>query len=342
MKALYIGSSDPDSCALLYRDALVDLGYDVVTFDPGYFSTNNFFEKLVVRLTKAPVASKIKASDAKLLEMSKSHQFDLVLVIAENFLSASVIEEFRKNQKGKTRFLYHSHDNNFSKGILKPSHFWETLKHYDYAFTTKSQNVKKYEAIGQKNSHFIPSAFSPHVHRLVLANESQFLQVPLEVSFIGTYDKSRDPVFDVLDWESLHIWGNNWTRSKHFHSHKDRIVPKAIYGKLYADVTSHSKISLGLLREEAEDRHTQRTFEIPACGSLQIAPRNEEILSFFDEDKEIVCFDSLEELKDKISYYLKNENERARIAKAGYERVTSSQHTYIDRVLTMVNTAGLL
>lgn len=343
MKALYIGSLDPNSCAVFYRNSLKDLGYDVVSHDPEYFSNQTFLEKLVLKVTKEPLRSKIAKSDKKLLELAKTHAFDLVLVIAENFLSTETIEEFKSLQKNsKPIFIYHSHDNNFSSGILKPRGFWETLKYYDYAFTTKSQNVKKYEELGQKNAFFIPSAFSPHAHRLVLAAESQFIHNPLEVSFIGTYDKSRDPVFDTLDWKHLNIWGNNWKRSKHFTSHSDRIVPHAIYGKLYADVTSHSKISLGLLREEAEDLHTQRTFEIPACGSMQIAPRNDEILSFFDEDKEIVCYGTLEELKDKIDYYLKHETERAKIARNGYEKVMHSQHTYTDRVLVMVSKTGQL
>ena len=46
----------------------------------------------------------------------------------------------------------------------------------------------------------------------------------------------------------------------------------------------------------------------------------EELEEFFDIGKEIVCYNSEEDLADKIKYYLKHDDERERIRKAGYER----------------------
>lgn len=342
MHALYIGSTDPNSCALFYAEALAALGAQVTHFDPKYFQANSFLQKAHIKLLKAPLRRIIDEADEKLLDLAKKHSFDLVLVIAENFLSDETITEFKRLQKNNSRFFYHSHDNNFSDGILKPATFWKTLKAYDFVFTTKSQNVSRYKALGQAQSIYIPSAYEPKSHRPIPDSESHLKGQKFEVSFIGTYDQSRDPVFDILDWEPLHIWGNNWTRSRHYSEHANHITPHAIYGFEYADVTSHSQISLGLLREEAEDQHTQRTFEIPACGSFQIAPRNEEILQYFKEDKEIVCFDSLSELKDKVDYYSKHSSERKKIAKAGFDRVKKDGHTYEDRVKTMLEHSGLL
>ena len=72
---------------------------------------------------------------------------------------------------------------------------------------------------------------------------------------------------------------------------------------------------------------------------MQIAPRNDEILGFFEDKKEIVCFSTPEELGEVVSYYLRHESEREAIAKRGYERVTKEKHTYMDRVELMVSTA---
>jgi len=44
------------------------------------------------------------------------------------------------------------------------------------------------------------------------------------------------------------------------------------------------------------------------------------VLKYYEEGKEIACFASPEELVDKVRYYLANEDERLRIAKAGHER----------------------
>jgi spore maturation protein CgeB len=127
-----------------------------------------------------------------------------------------------------------------------------------------------------------------------------------------------------------------------FHHDKQHIVPHAVYLTDFADIICRSSISLGLLREEVSDKHTQRTFEIPACGSLQIAPRNDEILSFFKEDDEIVCFDSPEELKEKVGFYLAHPASRERIARNGFKKVTSSNHTYQHRVETMLEKLSLI
>ena len=161
----------------------------------------------------------------------------------------------------------------------------------------------------------------------------------IDVSFVGTYDRSRDALINAVGWHQLKVWGSHWKKFSEYSVHSNQIHNGAVYYFEYADILSHSRISLGLLREEAEDRHTQRTFEIPACGSLQLAPRKPELLSFFEEDKEIVCFDSPEELREKVEFYLKHPKTRDAIAKRGYQRVLEDGHTYGDRVATILKTS---
>jgi spore maturation protein CgeB len=55
-----------------------------------------------------------------------------------------------------------------------------------------------------------------------------------------------------------------------------------------------------------------------------ICERTEEMLKFFEEDKEAVFFSSKEELEEKVTYYLDNDIERNKIAKLGKLRAYSS------------------
>jgi len=335
MRILYVGSTSKNACASFYADAAEALGHEVLRWDPQFFKAESFNETLQIKLFKKPVTSRLLWNHQQILNKCRDLKIDILLNLAENFLPLELLREL-KTLPHRPHLLYHSHDNNFSSGILKPNDFFETLAWYDTIFTTKSQNLQKYKMLGQPRAFFIPSAYEPKVHRPISASESKLGNQQFAVSFVGTYDRSRDRFLEALDWNQLYVWGDRWKRFDNYKKYKTHIVPHAIYFPDFADVLSHSHVTLGLLREEAEDKHTQRTFEIPACGTFQLAPRNDEILSFFEEDKEIVCFNSPEEMKDKIEYYLAHPSERNQIAEAGFKRVSDGKHTYLDRMRTML------
>lgn len=333
MKILFIGSTERNALALHYFTNFVKLGHQVLPYYPDYFRTKYWFQRVKVHFQRTPLKHRMSQVSNELTTLIKNTSFDLVFVIAENFLSKETIAEMKRVANKNVIFIFQSHDNLFYPGILRPDYFIENLKAYDFVFTTKSQNLAKYKDAGIENAFYLPSAYEPTVHYPISAQESCFKKV-FPISFVGTFAPSRIPYIETLGWENLHVFGERWALYPKFLKYRTHIFP-AVYHFQFSDVTSQSQVSLGLLREEAEDLHTTRTFEIPACGSLQIAPRNQEILSFFDEDKEIVLFSSLEELKDKTHFYLTHEFQRKRIAEKGFERCLRDRHTYQDRIEAM-------
>jgi len=332
MKVLFIGSTRRTALALHYFTNLVRLGHIVLPYECDFFQSRHILDRAMIRVKRQPTRQRVDEVASDLITLCKRNQFDVVFALAENYLTFETIDEMKRVSNEPPLFLYHSHDNNFAPGIFKPENFAQTLKSYDLVFTTKSQNVKRYQELGQSQIFFLPSAFEPSIHHPIEDRYSRFAGRPFDVTFIGTYDKSRIPYLDSVGWSRVHVWGDYWKRFEKYKQLRDRIHPRAIYDFEFADVTSHSKCALGLLREEAEDLHTTRTFEIPACGALQIAPRNTEVLSYFEENQEIVCFGSLDELRDKTEYYLKNDWQRLQIARKGHERCLRDKHTYLDRV----------
>jgi spore maturation protein CgeB len=75
-----------------------------------------------------------------------------------------------------------------------------------------------------------------------------------------------------------------------------------------------------------------RHFEIPATGGFVITRKADDLETYFENGKEMAIVNSNDELVEKIKYYLLHEDERARIAQAGYER-TVREHTYERRLL---------
>ena len=73
-----------------------------------------------------------------------------------------------------------------------------------------------------------------------------------------------------------------------------------------------------------------RTFEIPGCGGFLFTERSKQQCEFFEEGKEIACFSTPEELREKVDYYLNHEEERRQMADAAHREVQN--HTYLHRV----------
>ena len=64
----------------------------------------------------------------------------------------------------------------------------------------------------------------------------------------------------------------------------------------------------------------QRLFYLPANGIMQISDGHQHMHHFFEEDKEVICFDNADRLIEKIEYFLQHDDERKEIALNGYRR----------------------
>jgi hypothetical protein len=73
-----------------------------------------------------------------------------------------------------------------------------------------------------------------------------------------------------------------------------------------------------------------RTFETTGCGTFLLTNYTPGLEKLFDIGKEIVVYNDLNDLDNKVKYYLENEEEREKIAKSGYER-SKKDHTYFER-----------
>ena len=73
-----------------------------------------------------------------------------------------------------------------------------------------------------------------------------------------------------------------------------------------------------------------RTFETTGCGTFLLTNYTPGLEKLFDIGKEIVVYNDLNDLDNKVKYYLENEEEREKIALAGYNRA-KKDHTYFER-----------
>lgn len=136
------------------------------------------------------------------------------------------------------------------------------------------------------------------------------------------------------------------------HANTDVILPDHVVGGPLSDTElikmySRSKINLGFSTcgqtADTGNRILQirlRDFEVPMSGGFYMVEYMEELEEFFEIGKEIVCYHNLEDLCEKIKYYLKNDSQREAIRRAGYERCRRD-HTWHKRFQDAFREMGL-
>lgn len=96
-----------------------------------------------------------------------------------------------------------------------------------------------------------------------------------------------------------------------------------------------SKINLNMTIRPIQTGLPQRIFDICGCGGFLMTNYQSELPEYYELGKEVIAFTSLEELHELCGYFLTHEEERAKIAQAGYER-TKNEHTYEKRITEMI------
>lgn len=197
---------------------------------------------------------------------------------------------------------------------------------FSYLMLQKIQSELKipslYLPFGVDTELFQPQAFDPKLQNL-----------HFDVSYIGNDIKGERAtmqyLYPALDFD-FGLFGN-WKigRSKIYFWRNFRKLPpykkafeKISHGKIPQEYVpylyTHSKVNLNCTLQSCIDWDviTLRTFEVLACKGFLISDR---IPLAEREMKDCLIFtDGNQDLKDKITYFLKNEKEREEIANNGY------------------------
>ena len=108
---------------------------------------------------------------------------------------------------------------------------------------------------------------------------------------------------------------------------------------MFEDASRKFSMSKIILNVSITDDINMRVFEAMASGSMLLTNYVPTLGEIFEDGKHLVMYKTLDELAEKGKYYLKHEEEREKIAKAGMEEVLKN-HKYsnrIDNILEVVN-----
>lgn len=110
----------------------------------------------------------------------------------------------------------------------------------------------------------------------------------------------------------------------------------ADYQKEMPFIFYQSKINLNITSKTIESGIPLRVFDILRCRGFCITNYQPEIAEFFEDGKDLVMYSGMDDLLEKVEYYLTHENERKEIAENGYRKVMK-EHALNDRMQEILN-----
>ena len=132
-----------------------------------------------------------------------------------------------------------------------------------------------------------------------------------------------------------------------FHTHEKNLNIEGITAYPTVDYYSElpkayalSRINLNITLHSITSGIPLRVFDIMGAGGFMLSNYQPEIEELFEIGKEIEVFHDISELIEKVDYYLSHEDERAKIAARGYEKV-AKYHTYEVSMGNMLRLAGI-
>ena len=111
---------------------------------------------------------------------------------------------------------------------------------------------------------------------------------------------------------------------------------KPIYGNEMLEILSKSKIMVNSHIENTKYAGNMRLFEGTAMGCLVFSDKKIGLNKLFNINKEILTYDNIENLLEKIKKYLKNDKKLTEVSKNGQNR-TIIDHNYKKRIKVLDN-----
>ena len=217
--------------------------------------------------------------------------------------------------------------------------YWQTYAPlYDYFFTIQRGGEFE-QLLNQKgvNHHYLPMAADPEKHKPVSLSEPEIEEFGSDISFMGAGYPNRRVFLQTLLNDDFKLWGTEWDMNSPLAGKLQRSggrISVDDYVKIFnaskININLHSWMEPGIFNPRG-DFVNPRTFEIAACGGFQLCDPRIELPNLFEIGKEIITFDSAEDFNRKKDYYLKNPEERGKIAEAGRQRVLRD-HSYLHRM----------
>ncbi len=316
--------------------ALRQMGHTVKVFDgPTFQSAFLAFQGLRVSSDQLEYLenSYLQLVSQGVYSQAQDFEPDLVLAVAQAPLTRQVLKRLRRDNIPTAMWFVEDY---------QLFTYWRGFApFYDFfAVIQKGEIEQQLASIGVANTLYLPLAAQPDFHRPLELSSVERRMFGSDISFMGAGYPNRRRAFRQLLGYDFKIWGTEWDGDADLapfvQRQGERIDPAdavKIFNATAINLNLHSSVHDVLVGQG--DFVNPRTFELACCQAFQLVDQRSLLGEMFSRE-EIAVFSGMDELKEKIDYYLTRPQERQEMAQRARTRVLA-EHTYAHRMQTLLD-----
>lgn len=269
--------------------------------------------------------------DYKIIAKAKSFKPDLIFMIKAKKIHTSTLLELSKIAPTAN---YYPETFNHWNSIRRIAH------NTNYFFNCEPEIVRKLNEMRYGNAYYLPFSADIDPNATFSRNPKKY-----DISFVGSFNPvlyaHRETILKQVKDAGLNVWGNKaWLDTSLKDCYRGRPRDEEMF-KIYNE--SKIVVNIDLLKGIGGIEGigvNLRPFEVTSCGAMLLNHDDRrDIFNLFEDGKEFISFKGSEDIKQKVEYYLNHEEERLKIAEAGFNRV-KNDHTHVKRIGEIIKTIG--
>ncbi|MBI5492921.1 MAG: glycosyltransferase [Deltaproteobacteria bacterium] len=253
----------------------------------------------------------------KLLEKFREFSPDMVLMIRGIRFREDVLREIRKDA-----LL-------FGWWIEKEERMGEAFNEiglFDHYFFMNSSCIEEARRRGIENTSLLQHSVDTR------AFYPEEVEKRYDWAFVGAWSPKRKTFIDSALKVSRNaaLYGPKWLNKNPFNLSLYRLLKgDYIEGKELVRLYNESRVVLNITNwgfGEGEKRSgmNMRVLEVPACKAFLLTDGSRDLKRVLTPGRHVAVYEGIKDFEDKLAYFIKNSQERERIAESGFSHVTSN------------------
>jgi spore maturation protein CgeB len=272
-----------------------------------------------------------RLSERKLLAAVSDFQPEFILVIQGTRLSPKTVNRLRTVTKAPIACWYQDAVSSLGRQFMLGAEYDAVFVKDRYMQSLFSRMIRS------TTFYYLPEACNPRVHRSVNLTVQDIESYGCDIMIAGTHYYYRQEILRQLSGIRLRFYSG--TRAKWLLDRlpKDVHQGRPVVLEEKAKALRAARICLNTLHFAEINGLNCRAFEIAGCGGFQLVSAVPALAEHFEPGKELATFDSIDELVERIDYYLRNPQLMMDIALRGQQRA-HKDHTYEHRLTEILGT----